>query len=83
MSTTSHRVHERLANYSERNWLRLDETPVLSQVKDFVMHDSYLEPYHRRRDELSVDQNCVLWGLRVIIAERHQSALMQQLHEVH
>ena len=63
--------------------------PVLSRVKDFVMHgwpgkvDANLEPYHRRRDELSVDQNCVLWGLRVIIPERHQSALLQQLHEDH
>ena len=63
--------------------------PVLSRVKDFVMHgwpgkvDANLEPYHRQRDELSVDQNCVLWGLRVIIPERHQSALLQQLHEDH
>ena len=63
--------------------------PVLSRVKDFVMHgwpgkvDANLEPYYRRRDELSVDQNCVLWGLRVIIPERHQSALLQQLHEDH
>ena len=63
--------------------------PVLSRVKDFVMHgwpgkvDANLEPYHRRRDELSVDQNCVLWGLRVIIPERHQSALLQQLHDDH
>ena len=63
--------------------------PVLSRVKAFVMHgwpgkvDANLEPYHRRRDELSVDQNCVLWGLRVIIPERHQSALLQQLHEYH
>ena len=45
--------------------------------------DANLEPYHRRRDELSVDQNCVLWGLRVIIPERHQSALLQQLHDDH
>ena len=43
--------------------------------------DANLEPYHRRHDELSVDQNWVLWGLRVIIPERHQSALLQQLHE--
>ena len=33
-----------------------------------------LEPYHRRL--------CVV-GLRVIISERHQSALLQQLHEDH
>ena len=60
-----------------------------SRVNDFVMHgwprkvDANLEPYYRRRDELSVYQNCVLWGLRVIIPERHQSALLQQLHEDH
>ena len=60
--------------------------PVVSRVKDFVMHgwpgkvDANLEPYHRRRD---VDQNYVLWGLKVIIPERHQSGLLQQLHEDH
>ena len=47
------------------------------------MVDANLEPYHIRRDELSVDQNCVLWGLRVVIPERHQSASLQQLHEDH
>ena len=63
--------------------------PVLSWVKDFVIHgwpgkvDANLEPYHRRRDEWSVDQNCVLCGMRVIIPERHQSALLQHLHEYH
>ena len=63
--------------------------PVLSRVKDIVMHgwpgkvDANLEPYHRRRNELSVDKTCVLWGLRVIIPERHQSALLQHVHEDH
>ena len=45
--------------------------------------ETNLEPYHRRRDELSVDQGCVSWGMRVVIPERHQSALLQNLHEYH
>ena len=61
---------------------------VLSRIKDFVMHgwpgkvDANLEAYHIRRDGLTVDQNCVLY-LRVIKPERHQSALLLQLHEDH
>ena len=41
------------------------------------------EPSHGRRDDWSVDQYCVLCGLLVITPERHQSALLLQLHEDH
>ena len=36
-------------------------------------------------DEMNclLTKNCVLWGLRVIIPERHQSELLQLLHEDH
>ena len=53
--------------------------PVLSKVQDYVnrgwlkhVEDLRLRPYFNRRFELSVEQDCVLWGLRVVIPTRYQ-----------
>lgn len=66
-----------------------DRDPVLAKVRDFVMFgwrdikDPSLTEYLRRKDELSVDKNCVLWGSRVIIPEKLQPAIMLMLHDQH
>ena len=64
--------------------------PVLSRVMRYVQHgwpsgstDARLQPYKSRKDELSVDQGCVLWGIRVIIPESLQKSVLQELHETH
>lgn len=47
--------------------------PVLSKVRQFVMSgwpeecpDETLKPHYNRRNELSCEQDCVLWGTGVI-----------------
>ena len=45
--------------------------------------DSPLQPYWGRRDELSLQDGCVLWGRRVIIPESLQERLLGELHELH
>ena len=45
--------------------------------------DPRLQPYSRRSDELSVEENCLLWGTRVIIPQRLQSRVLADLHENH
>ena len=42
-----------------------------------------LLPYFRKRDELSVDNGCVLWGNRVIIPKCLRAQMLQILHEEH
>ena len=42
-----------------------------------------LKPYFIRRHELSVDQGCVLWGMRVIIPPSLRNRLLQELNEEH
>jgi hypothetical protein len=42
-----------------------------------------LIPYHRRRNELSIENNCVLWGSRVIIPLKLQKNMLNLLHEDH
>jgi len=64
--------------------------PVLSKVLEFVRHgwpqpveDIRLKPYFNRRFELSVEQGCLLWGLRVIIPYRYQADMLEELHTGH
>ena len=64
--------------------------PELSKVLQYTLNgwpnyvpDETLKPYFTRRTELSVDQNCLLWGLRVIIPENLRSKLLEDLHMEH
>ena len=63
--------------------------PVLSRVLQFTkfdwpdkVEDERLKPYFNHRHELSVEQDCVLWGIRVIIPQKYQTDLME-LHTAH
>ena len=42
-----------------------------------------LQPYFLRKQELSVDRSCVLWGLRVVIPEKYLVRLLDDLHQEH
>jgi hypothetical protein len=63
---------------------------ILSKVYEYtasgwpgVCEDPELEPYWRIRHELSLDCSCLLWGRRVIIPEKLQSCILDELHEGH
>ena len=70
-----------------KQWTARD--PVLSRVLQFTLQgwpssvDDYLIPYFRRKDELSVQDGCLLWGLRVIIPPPGREAMLTLLHESH
>jgi hypothetical protein len=63
--------------------------PVLSKVFRFTMTgwpsvvDPSLVPYKTRKDELSVELGCVLWGSRVIVPSSLQEMVLKELHETH
>ncbi len=42
-----------------------------------------LTPHFRRRQEISVQNGCLLWGMRVIIPKKYQPQLLELLHETH
>ena len=42
-----------------------------------------LQPYFSRKQELSVDRYCVLWGLRVVIPEKYRVRLLDDSHQEH
>ena len=63
---------------------------VMSRVLDFTrtgwpaeVEDLRLKPYFNRRFELSVEQDCVMWGLRVLIPEKYQNQMLEELHVAH
>ena len=57
--------------------------PILSKVVEYtqngwpskVTDDQYM-PFYRYRSELSADQGCLLWGLRVVIPLRFRKRLI-------
>ncbi|XP_060742372.1 uncharacterized protein K02A2.6-like [Tachysurus vachellii] len=71
-----------------RSWTQKD--PVLSRVREMV-HRGFLQdligtefdPFTSRKDELSVQDGCVLWGARVIIPSVGRSEVLKQLHQCH
>ncbi|XP_033729753.1 uncharacterized protein K02A2.6-like [Pecten maximus] len=42
-----------------------------------------LKPYHRIRDELTMEEGCLLRGVRVIIPNQYQSEILDELHSNH
>ena len=63
--------------------------PILSRVLDYCVSgwpsqvDSEFAPYHTRRNELCVEQGCVLWGSRVLVPPVLHKLILQELHETH
>ena len=64
--------------------------PVLARVLNYTLtgwpnyvSSEELKPYFTRRHELTADQGCVLWGMRVIIPPSLRNRLLQELHEEH
>ena len=64
--------------------------PVLARVLEYTLArwpnhviEEELKPYFTRRHELTADQGCVLWGMRVMIPSLLRNRLLQELHEEH
>lgn len=47
-----------------------------------VVNDS-LKPFSARRNELSVHNNCFLWGTRVFVPEPGREPILKELHDGH
>ncbi|XP_036845205.1 uncharacterized protein K02A2.6-like [Oncorhynchus mykiss] len=64
--------------------------PVLSKVLDLTLggwptfvNDDNLRPFIDKKDQLSTDQGCVLWGSRVVVPPKFQRRLLSDMHEGH
>ena len=41
------------------------------------------KPYYERKNELTVHQGCILWGMRVVIPSKPQKRVLDELHDSH
>ena len=42
-----------------------------------------MKPYIQRKDELSIHDGCLMWGIRVIVPSRFRHVLLDELHNAH
>ena len=63
--------------------------PVLSRVLRYTkvewpeQTDDTLKPYRSRKEELTVEGDCVMWGIRVIIPTKLRPQILADLHRDH
>lgn len=76
-----------ITSYQIRDELRRD--PILSKVYLYV-RDGFpdacsdeFKPFHRRANELSIDNGLLMWGFRVIIPKKFRSQLLVEIHGAH
>ena len=69
-----------------KDWTR--RSPVLARILKFIKQEwpskcseVELQPYFQRRDELSVQDDCILWGNRVVVPPQGRSQAIEELHE--
>ena len=66
-----------------------DKDPILSQVRKLVMTgwqettNPEIQPYWKRREELSICDGCILWGHRVIVPPPGRKLILAELHVAH
>ncbi|GFN87707.1 hypothetical protein PoB_001421300 [Plakobranchus ocellatus] len=66
------------------------QDPILSQVIKCVQQDIWpqnviqaLQPFYTRRHELTVQQNCLLWGYRLLVPQKLHKQILNMLHDGH
>jgi len=65
--------------------------PLLSRVLHFIINgwpnstdiSEELKPYYTRREQLTSEQGCILWGIRVVIPDKYRKSILNVLHENH
>ena len=62
--------------------------PVLARVHESIVKGWSArvdgdKPYYERRNELTVHQGCILWGMRVVIPNKLQDRVLEELHHGH
>ncbi|KAF0712303.1 Uncharacterized protein FWK35_00035850, partial [Aphis craccivora] len=78
------------------DWFKIKKAtrsdPIISKIVDHVSNDNWpndsnknsnILPYYKRKNELTIEQNVLMWGYRVIIPAKFRNKLLDQLHESH
>ena len=62
--------------------------PILTRVyesigKGWSIRINGDKPYYELRNELTVHQGCIVWGIRVVIPDKLQDRVLEELHDGH
>ena len=63
--------------------------PILSRVIEGTkqgwpaVHEKELEPLYRKKEELTIQDGYLIWGSRVLISPKHQTQVLDELHDGH
>ena len=63
--------------------------PILSEVYCYVLEGwpstvrEDLKPFYSRKHQLSTDQGCLVWGMRVVVPTSLQTRMLGELHFTH
>ncbi|XP_047543257.1 uncharacterized protein K02A2.6-like [Vanessa atalanta] len=63
--------------------------PILSKMYGYVLHgwppavDKEYNAYFRRKENICIDQGCLLWGYKIIIPRTLQNAILKEIHDGH
>ena len=69
-----------------RQWT--DRDPLLSKVREQVLQgwrdgeEENMRPFNRKRYELSVQDDCVLWGSRVVVPKKGQQKYLDSFTKI-
>ncbi|XP_063924618.1 uncharacterized protein LOC135138566 [Zophobas morio] len=77
-------VADMLSRHPLGNATRRD--PTLSKIVKFVTEgwpDDFLKPFVQRKDEITCEQGCLMWGYTVIVPRKLQRHLLEELHSSH
>ena len=69
VTTRSDPVLSRIFKYTQTGWPR--------EIPDD------LKPYANRQQELSLEEGCILWGIRVVVPAKLQKQVLEELHQGH
>ena len=70
-----------------RKWT--DRDPLLSRVRNLLLNgwrdgeEPEMQTFNRKKNELSVQDGCILWGSRVVIPAVGRDKTLEQLHDCH
>jgi len=83
-------VQTRPPNITASKDLHLVHFTTLAKVLKLVLQgwpntidDPLLQPYFERWGELSIEDGCVLWGVRVVIPPQLRAQVVDEVHEGH
>ena len=69
-----------------------EQDSTLSQVFNYTLHGwpnnvaavpKNVQPYFSKRTQLTLRNGCLIWGLRVVIPQKHRQEVLKLLHAGH